>query len=256
MRAWIVGAGLLAATAVAGPARADRMALWTIVHEQCAPDQKDHNSPKPCEFVDLTGGEDKGVAILKDLHGKAQMLAIPTRRIAGIESPEILAADMPDIWGAAWRARTLLERRLGHDLPRGAIGLSINAASRRSQDQLHIHVDCMLPDVAATLAAHAGEATAEWRAFPYALNGRRYLARRLDSPDLAGQNLFRLLADGVPDAARDMADQTMAAIGAHFSDGAEGFILLASHADTGDFSSGHAEDVQDHDCAIAAEPPK
>jgi CDP-diacylglycerol pyrophosphatase len=255
MRAWIIGTGLLAALA-AGPARADRMALWTIVHEQCAPDQKEHNSPKPCEFVDLTGGDDGGMAILKDLHGKAQMLAIPTRRIPGIESPEILAADAPDIWGAAWRARTLLEGRLGHDLPRDAIGLSINAASRRSQDQLHIHVDCMLPDVAATLAAHASETTAEWRAFPYDLHGRRYLARRLDSPDLAGQNLFRLLADGVPDAAKDMADQTMAAIGAHFPDGADGFIVLASHADTGDFSSGHAEDVQDHACAIAAEPAK
>src|ERR1700739_2998866 len=89
-------AAVLLSLAAASPARADRMALWTIVHGQCVPHVVAGEGPKPCERVDLAGGEEKGVALLKDLRGVAQYLAIPTRRITGIEDPLLLAPDAPN----------------------------------------------------------------------------------------------------------------------------------------------------------------
>ena len=177
-------------------------------------------------------------------------MAIPTRGVPGVESPDILNPAPPNYWRAAWAARRYLNARLPHELPRDAIGLAINAASRRSQDQLHIHIDCVTPAVRAALDAYRANLTADWHVLPFALEGRRYWARRLDSADLSDTAPFRLLADGVPGAKGDMAGETLVAIGAIFPPANAGFILLADRADPG--SGGHGEDLLDSRCAIAA----
>ncbi len=84
--------------------------------------------------------------------------------------------------------------------------------------------------------------------------GHRYKARLVASADLNGINPFRLLADGVPQAAKDMGDQTLVAVGAVFSDGAQGFYLLNDQVDQvpGDLASG--EELQDHDCRVLRAP--
>ena len=125
------------------PARADPNALWRIVHGECVPHFQSGLGPKPCERVDLDGGVDQGVAILKDLVGVAQMLAIPTRRITGIEDPQMLEPNAPPVFAVAWGARTLVEERLHRPLPREAVGLAINSKWARSQEQLHVHIDCV-----------------------------------------------------------------------------------------------------------------
>ncbi len=243
-----VAAALIATASIVATRAADREALWKIVHDQCAPDEKDNGSPAPCEAVDLSAGEEKGVAILKDRVGVAQLLAIPTRRIEGIESPDILADGAPNYWRAAWAARGDMEKRLGRPLPREAIGMAINSSVGRSQDQLHIHVDCVAPATSSALAAHLGELTTEWRPLPFDLAGRRYVARRLESADLADVDPFRLLADGA--GARDhMAIETLAVIGARFGD-QDGFVLLADRADPSSGDLAHGEDLLDHSCAI------
>ena len=250
---WRVVAAVMGFMAVAAAASvavraADRMALWTIVHDKCVPDEKNKGAPAPCALLDIAGGEDVGVAILKDLHGVAQHLAIPTRRIQGIESPGLLEASAPNYWAAAWAARTFLDARLPHPLPRDAVGLAVNAASQRSQDQLHIHIDCVAPDVRSALGGYAAKLTGEWQALPFALAGRRYAARRLDSADLADAAPFRLLADGIAGAKGDMGHETLVVIGATFAPGKPGFVLLADHADEG--GGGHGEDLLDASCAV------
>ena len=62
---------------------------------------------------------------------------------------------------------------------------------------------------------------------------------------------FRVLAHGMPGAAKDMAAWTLVLAGATFEGGKPGFVLLAGRADPahGDFASG--EELQDHECAIA-----
>ncbi len=249
---------LLIAGAMFAARAADPSAIWRIVHDKCVPDQQANGKPAPCALVDLFGGEANGVAILKDLNGIAQYLAIPTRRVAGMESPEILDPASPNTWRAAWAARSFLNAslalngRLSQELPRDAIGLAINAASRRSQDQLHIHVDCVAPGVRAALGAYRDRLGADWHVLPFLLAGRRYWARRLDSEDLADAAPFGLLAEGVAGAKDDMAQETLVAIGATFEPAHPGFILLADHADPG--GGGHGEDLLDAACKIAAPP--
>ncbi len=158
------------------PARADPKALWRIVHDECVPHVEAGLGPKPCERVDLDGGVDQGVAILKDLVGVAQMLAIPTRRITGIEDPQMLAPNAPPVFADAWGAKNLVEERLHRALPREAVGLAINSKWARSQEQLHVHVDCVAIPVMKALAEYASALDSQWRAMTVALQGRVYFA--------------------------------------------------------------------------------
>jgi CDP-diacylglycerol pyrophosphatase len=253
-RAWPVLAGIVAAcvSMFAASAHADPNALWRIVHGACVPHFEAGLGPKPCERVDLDGGVDQGVAILKDLVGPAQMLAIPTRRITGIEDPQMLAPDAPPVFAEAWSAKTLVEARLGRALPREAVGLAINSKWARSQDQLHVHVDCMAIPVMKALADYASALDVQWRAMTVPLQGRIYFARRVDSADLVDVAPLKLLADGVDGARANMGAYSLAAVGAVF-DGKPGFVLLGDHFSLE--AGGHAEDLEDHDCAIARSTP-
>jgi CDP-diacylglycerol pyrophosphatase len=240
---------LAAAVAASSPAHADPNALWRIVHDGCVPHFEAGQGPKPCVAVDLNGGVGEGVAILKDLVGVAQMLAIPTRRITGIEDPQMLDPDAPPVFAVGWKAKADVEARLGRALPREAVALAINSQYVRSQQQLHVHVDCVRVDVDKALKDYAPALDDQWRAMTVPLDGRVYFARRLLSDNLfQSEPLLRLLADGLPDAKAHMGAMSVGVVGAEF-DGKPGFILLADV-----FSlegGGHAEDLQDHDCAIA-----
>ena len=240
------------ALAFAAPARADRLALWNIVHGQCAPHAEAGQGPSPCERIDLAHGEDQGIALLKDRVGIAQFLAIPTRRVTGIEDPFALDPAAPDYFAFAWAARDALAARLGRAPRREDVSIAINSAFARSQDQFHLHLDCLDKDVAATLAGDLGGLDEVWRPMAEPLKGRVYWARRVLSDDLSGVRPLALLADGVPDAKAHMAGESLIAIGATFA-GKPGFVLLADHAELA--AGGHAEDLQDHDCAVAQKAP-
>jgi CDP-diacylglycerol pyrophosphatase len=229
----VIVAGLLVMAACRS-STADPNALWHIVGEQCVLDEQQNHSPKPCADVDLAGG----YAVLKDIVGDTQFLLIPTTRVTGIESPEILAPGAPNYWEAAWQARRYVNERAHRDLPRDDISLAINAADRRSQNQLHIHVDCVRLDVQAALREHAGTIGASWTPFPVKLAGRDYMAMRIEQPNLSHANPFLLLADGVPGARADMGSYTLVVVGI-----TSGFIVLAGH--------GWGEALQDHACAVA-----
>ena len=248
----VISTFLMGLAAFSVPAAADPLALWRIVHEQCVLHEESGEGTKPCEAVDLSDGPQAGVAILKDLRGVAQMLAIPTQRITGIEDPQILAADAPDPFAAAWKAKPLVDARLPRPLPREAVAIAINSEARRSQDQLHLHIDCLSQKVAGALARYSEPLDENWRQMTVPLNGRVYYARRLDSADLVGARPLNLLADGLGEARSDMGEFSLAAVGAVFG-GKPGFILLADRASAD--GGGHAEDLQDHDCAIARSTP-
>lgn len=223
---------------VAPPAAADPNALWTIVHDQCEPSQVQHGDPGPCAEVDLAGG----YAVLKDLVGATQFLLIPTARIDGIESPELLAPEGPNYFAAAWRARRFVEQRAGVALSRDWISLAINSADARTQNQLHIHVDCVRADVRDALQRNISQLRSTWSPFPDPLVGQRYDATLVAGSDLDALDPFISLADGVPGARADMGAQTLAAVGVYLPDGNPGFVLLATSE-----RPAHAEDLQDHD---------
>jgi CDP-diacylglycerol pyrophosphatase len=228
---------------------ADPSALWKIVSGQCVPHEQTERDPSPCSAVDIATGVDKGFAVLKDINGVAQFLLIPTARIGGIEDPAILQQGETNYWNAAWEARYFVDRRLHISLPREAIALAINSSVGRSQNQLHIHIDCIRPDVRDALAANLDKVKDAWTPFPVPLAGENYRAIRINQETLDGVDPFRVLADADPGT--EMGKHTLVVVGATFPDGSSGFILLDDHADlaAGDRASG--EQLQDHTCAIA-----
>ncbi len=241
----VASAGMRAGVCQESFWRFDSNALWQIVHGLCVPDKKHLHSPAPCVSVDLEGGEENGFAILKDIRGRTQFLLIPTRRIAGIEDPLVGTEALPNYWRAAWAARKLVARNAKRELPRDDIGMAINGAGARTQYQLHIHVDCVRADVREALDSRRDEIGAQWADFR--LRGRLFRARRIagDEPD---PDPFRLIAEDAD--LSPVRDDSLAVIGARFAGGAPGFILLAQRAPHG---ATHAEDLLDHNCAVAAE---
>ena len=228
-------------------ARADSMALWEIVHAQCVPNYESTGRPNPCAAVW------PDAAVLKDLVGVAQFLLIATTRVDGVESPSLLAAGAPNYWDAAWEARKFVTERLHATLPRDAIGLAINSAAARTQDQLHIHIDCVREDVTKTLNEHQAEIGTSWATLSIP-PGRSYLVRRLEQETLAHRDPFELVADQGPDARYNMGMQTIAVIGAVFENGTSGFYILSHRADVAACDPGAAEELLDHDCRAATHP--
>jgi CDP-diacylglycerol pyrophosphatase len=235
--------------AAAGPARAENPdALWHLIHDRCVPGFLASADPAPCAEVDLPAGAHGGWVVLKDRDGATQYLVMPTEKITGIEDPAVLAPDTPNFFAAAWTARSYFVAKVGHDMTRGAISLAVNSPYGRSQNQLHIHIDCVRADVAAALANGLGGFGAGWT--PVTLAGHAYRARRLDGADLA-DNPFRLLADDPSVGAAGIGTHTLVVVAETFPDGRDGFLLLDDKVDvpTGDRASG--EELQDHACAIA-----
>jgi CDP-diacylglycerol pyrophosphatase len=229
------------------PARADDPnALWHIVHEQCVPHHERFRTPLPCLAVDEAGG----TAILKDRRGVTQLLLIPTARVSGIEDPAILQPGAPNYFQVAWHTANIVRALADSDLPRDALSLAINSRFGRTQQQFHIHVDCLRADVRSLLHARVDAVANTWALFPAPLAGHSYQARRVLTLNRPGADPFRLVATGLPGAGADMAAMTIVVAGAMF--GPEpGFILLARRADPATGDRGTGEELQDHGCALA-----
>jgi CDP-diacylglycerol pyrophosphatase len=246
---------LLFAPVTSGVAHADGdpSALWHIVHDRCEPNQVADGNPAPCAEVDLA----QGSAVLKDLAGPTQFLLIPTARTSGIDDPAVLAAGTPNYFAAAWRARSFVDALTGVTLPRDWIGLAINSAFARSQDQLHIHVDCVRRDVHDAVREHAAAVGPTWAPFPAPLAGHRYDAMWVRGDDLDGVDPFLLLADGISGARTDMAARTLVVVGATNVNGTTGFVVLTDRADPATGDSAEGEQLEDHDLCpqLAAAAP-
>jgi len=224
-------------------------ALWHIVHELCMPDMKASGNPAPCVSVDLG----RGFAVLKDIQGKTHYLVLPTARVTGIESPALLAPDSPNYWAAAWGARTLVERQIGRPLAREDIGLAVNSVAGRSQNQLHIHMDCLRTDVRDALSREVRRLGDRWSVVLLGRYHHRYRARWLAGEELGARDPFKILARTDPEARVDMGDETLALVGATKPNGAPGFILLTDPGDGTPNDQAAAEELLDHRCEIATD---
>lgn len=242
--AWLAAALALVALAAPLSACADPNVLWTIVHTECAPNEAAKGDPSPCLAVDLGGG----FAVLKDRSGATQVLVIPTAKVTGIEDPAVLAPAAPNYFEDAWTARRYVNALAGEVIARDMLSLAVNSMYGRSQNQLHIHVDCIRPDVRAALKANLGEIGPAWAPIELPHVMGHYEAMRLTGDDLGQRNPFKLLAATDPAARAGMGLETLLVAPVNFEDGAPGFILLADRASAGD--SGSAEELQDHTCTV------
>ncbi|WP_395678794.1 CDP-diacylglycerol diphosphatase [Inquilinus sp.] len=224
--------------------RPDPDALWRIVSEQCVPAAQSGAAKNPCAKVDLVNG----YVVFKDRNGIGQYLLMPTGRIDGIESPELVEPGAHNYWRDAWEARSYLEQAIGTRLKREEIGLAINSASGRSQNHLHIHIDCMRPEVTAALTALKGTIVEQWTDLPMPLPGHSYRARLIVDGTLQDTDPFQLLFADIQPKGEAMADQTLLLTGTTLADGQPAFILLNDSVEPGDNAS--AEELLDHSCSV------
>ena len=150
-----LGLGALSITAFAIGESRDR--LRGIVQQDCVPHWLSQHDPAPCYRVSIDGacrrGRCPGYVILPDRKGGAHFLLIPIEPVSGIESPQRAAPEAPNYFQDAWEARDALAQVLGYVPPREDIGLAINSRYSRSQDQLHIHIECIGERLQTALAA-------------------------------------------------------------------------------------------------------
>ncbi len=228
-----------------------RDALWGLVHDECVPDQLHSHEPRPCVEVDLRDGIDNGFAVLKDMRGATQFLLIPTARVPGIETPAVWASRAPNYFADAWEARKYIDAALHRTLPRDDVGLAINSVAGRSQDQLHIHVDCIRSDLQETLRQHQASIGNQWALLDVPFAGHRYLAMWVPGENLGSNNPFRILAKGLDGAEKNMGERTLVVVGYTRTDGAAGFVLLEDQVNQGSQDFAHGEDLLDHTCRVA-----
>ena len=222
-------------------AAANPNALWVITHDMCVSDFQHNGRPSPCAEVNL----DEGYVVVKDRRGHSQYLLIPTDRISGIEDPAILKPQATNYFYDAWRNRSRVGAALGKPLGDEQVSLAINPVNARSQNQLHIHIDCIAPDVRESLNRHAATISTAWSRWEW--HGNDYQVRRLSAKQLEKTNPFKLVAQDIPGAAADMGHETIFMTGAP---GDDLFLVVRRLAIAGLDGSG-AEALQDHRCSVA-----
>lgn len=241
-----MAAAILAGSS-ASPQAANSNALWWIVRNVCVPFAELVGVTSPCEFAELDKGTDERFVILTDLRKKTRVLLVPTDRISGIDDPKILASGAPNYWQYAWEARTYVEQRAAIKLTRDDIGLAINSALARTQDQLHIHIGCIRPSVRAALRRREPAIGKTWSKLDVLIAGHRYMAMRVEAEDMQDVNPFRLLAATA--AKTRMPNQTLVVIGTTFTNGKNGFYVLSNAADPAKHDIASGEDLLDDRCS-------
>jgi CDP-diacylglycerol pyrophosphatase len=220
-----------------------RDALRQIVQNLCVPHWTQKQDPAPCVRVFLPDLKslNSGYAVLADKKGAAHYLLIPTQTMAGLESGELLDPDIPNYFAEAWHARDVITAYVGHAVPRTAIGLAINNAHSRSQNQFHIHMECLRQEVFDSLKAAAERVAEVWS--PIMVAGSTYQALRVMGDGLDAANPFELLANLNSDVRHRMGDYTLVVAGMQFSTG-PGFIILTGTGPSGEL-------LLDASCAVA-----
>lgn len=220
-----------------------RSALRQIVQGQCVVHWQERHNPAPCERVVLANLKDanSGYAVLAAAGGGAHYILVPTRTMAGIESSELLDPDAPNYFAEAWHARGLLGTFVGRDVSRSAVGLAVGIAVARTQDQFHVHIECLQQDTVRALRAASDGISDAWS--PITLAGSTFQTRRLMGDGLDAANVFELLATLSPDARHHMGNYTLVVAGMQYKSG-PGFALLAGTGPSGEI-------LLDSSCEVA-----
>ncbi len=245
LRMRVLLAGACCLSVLAAPASANRNALREIVQDQCAVHWLQQHSAAPCERIFLPDSAHvrEGFAVLADRKGGAHFLLIPTQTVAGMESPQLFEAGTPNYFAAAWAARDLLAAVVGHDIPRSAVGLALNPQHARSQDQFHIHIECLRSEVASVLHRAAPAIGDSWARV--AIGPWSYQALRVMGEDLTRSDPITLLSHKLAAAQSAMGNYTLVVAGMDFKEG-PGFVVLVAKGPAGEL-------LLDSTCAVAAQ---
>jgi CDP-diacylglycerol pyrophosphatase len=194
-----------------------RLALWQVVRA-CVADLELTGSPFPCRQIDHAGA-DAPLALVLQPPVLNDMIVVPTRKVVGVEDDFLQSPESPNYFAAAWRARSQLVKRGGRKADWDDVGLVVNPAMVRSQDQMHIHVGCLLPKVQSALALMAPEVV------PHIA----FWGTRVARSSLEGVEPFRLAAEALSGQVTERGKITVMVAGVRVA-GADQFLILASYA--------------------------
>ena len=215
-------------------------ALWKIVSQKCLPNQNQNHDPTPCRKVDLRNG----FVVLKDRNGPLQYLLMPAGKITGIESPILLNPSTPNFFAEAWCSRHYMEEKRGAPIEESALALSINSQRGRTQNQLHIHISCLRPDIRQRLDSLSGILTGLWQSEQ--LGGHVYQVRAVTRDEIKKMSPFIRIANELPGAREEMYKYGIAI--AALPDGRRALMVIKRNLLL--MNKGSAEELQDHTCDI------
>ncbi|MEQ9744695.1 CDP-diacylglycerol diphosphatase [Pectobacterium actinidiae] len=243
----VIGMVLLLAVIIAAigwkVGRGNSNALWEIVSEQCVPNQQRNGKPAPCLEVNLA----KGYVLFDDRNGPYHDLLLPTEKISGIESPELLQQNIPNFFEQAWDKRGHLSREADKPIRDDYLSLAINSRYGRTQNQLHIHIACLRPEIYHTLNQQFPTLSTDWKTLPVKINGHVYLAKTLAVNELAQSDPFKTLDRYAQQQNESIGKYGLAMISMPTGEK----VLLASGLDVFNMSLGSVEEIQDFSCALA-----
>jgi len=189
-RAFLVGAALVGSVAFAYAADvASRNALWEVVRA-CAFDKATTGSPWPC--LEVAGPADRGFAVLRPPFGRPDTILTPTRRILGLEDPQLQAPETPNYFALAFAARHWLGAAVADPRVEARVALAVNSRLARSQDQLHVHLGCIIPYFAERLHEGLGPKPRMWFRGPDMAPGLELWTYRAGTRDMNALAPFRL----------------------------------------------------------------
>ena len=240
----LLGGAVATTIATSAPAQGLSRAALRQVVGACAMSKTALGLSFPCADVQLGKPGADGYAIIRSPGFASEFLLASLAPMDGIESAGLQSDAATGFWKAAWDARLEVAAVLDRPLARTNVALAVNAEGTRTQDQFHIHIDCIRQGVARLLSANAALITDQWSKFPSRLLGQPYWARSIAGTDLSGVNVVKLMATAPPAAAAPSGWATLAVVGAKLPDGADGFYLLANWGNTS------AERLLDHACRV------
>lgn len=100
-------------------------------------------------------------------------------KITGIESARLLERNIPDYFDIAWQERKSVSSQANISISDDLLAVAVNSQYGRSQDQLHIHIACLKPEISQQLNQVSSEITAGWAKLSTELIGHHYLAKKL-----------------------------------------------------------------------------
>lgn len=222
--------------------------LWNTINQQCVPNQKANQNPAPCSEVNFLKDDFSGYVIFKDRNGPLHHLLLPATKITGIESPKILKKDSLNYLFLAWNARSYLEKIYKSKINDEEISLTVNSQFGRSQNQLHIHISCIRPDIKKLIDQNISSLTSKWGPFPGGILGHNYFARKITFDEFKNKNAFLMLANDLPSAKSKMNEFSIGLVALKNGVETTDFLLLADQTDRLKMDRGHVEEIQDHTC--------
>jgi CDP-diacylglycerol pyrophosphatase len=201
--------------------------------------------PFPCLSVEPDKADRPGTAVMRAPGSPSHVIVMPVRDIVGIEAPELRHQIGNILWRESLASRRHVVEALNGAITIDDVGIAVNAEGGRSQDHLHIHLDCLGRSVHTAVLTSAQHINGDWTLLPHKLQGSRFFAMRTKAVDAERFNPFDAVQT-LPSRGSRPNEITFVAISTGPDDPDRGHLLLAFRA-----PGGHSEKLLDHACLIA-----